>query len=89
MMGGGCASCHGADGRGGTIRIMMGTAVDVPDIRYDALISAGFTDATIQTAITDGKDESGEPLHEAMPHWQMNGADLAATIAYLKVLSAH
>ena len=27
MGGGGCASCHGADGRGGTLRTMSGTAI--------------------------------------------------------------
>lgn len=89
MGGGGCGSCHGANGRGGTIRMMAGSSIKAPDITYDALIAAGFTDATIRGAIRNGLDEAGKPLDVAMPHWQMNGADLAATIAYLKVLSAH
>ena len=89
MGGGGCASCHGADGRGGTIKMMAGTAIDVPDITYDALIAEGFTDATIGEAIRDGVDEAGKPLDEAMPRWRMSDPDLAATIAYLKTLSAH
>lgn len=88
MGGGGCGSCHGADGRGGTIRMMMGTAVKVPDITYAALTGAAFTDATIRTAIRNGLDESGKPLDEAMPRWQMSDTDLAATIAYLRVLGA-
>jgi mono/diheme cytochrome c family protein len=88
MGGGGCASCHGADGRGGTIRMMSGTAVEAPDITYDALIKSGFTDATILRAIQDGLDESGKPLSVAMPRWQMSSLDLAATIAYLRQLSA-
>jgi len=88
MGGGGCASCHGADGRGGTIRMRAGTAVDVPDITYDALIAEGFTEATIGEAIRDGVDEAGKPLDEAMPRWRMSDPDLAATIAYLKTLSA-
>lgn len=87
MGGGGCGSCHGANGRGGTIRMMNGNAVKVPDVTYDALIKAGFTDATIQRAIHDGLDETGKPLHAVMPRWQMSGADLDATVAYLKVLS--
>jgi mono/diheme cytochrome c family protein len=88
MGGGGCGSCHGADGRGGTIKMMTGTAVKAPDVTYGALIAAGFTDATIQQAIRDGLDESGKPLDEAMPRWQMSDTDLAATIAYLKQLGA-
>jgi len=86
MGGGGCGSCHGADGRGGTIRMMTGTAIKAPDVTYGALIGAGFTDATIRTAIRDGLDESGKRLDDAMPRWQMSDADLDATIAYLKQL---
>ncbi len=86
MSGGGCGSCHGANGRGGTVRMMAGAAVKVPDITYGTLTAAGFTDATIGTAIRDGLDESGQALDPAMPRWQMSDADLTATIAYLKVL---
>ncbi len=89
MMGGrGCGSCHGAGGRGGKIKMMTGTAIDAPDITYDALVKAGFTDATIRTAIRDGLDESGRPLDETMPRWRMTDPDLDATIAYLKELGA-
>jgi cytochrome c oxidase subunit 2 len=88
MGGGGCGSCHGADGRGGTIKMMMGTAVEVPDITYDALVNEGFTDATIGRAIRDGLDESGKPLEDAMPRWQMSDADVGEVIAYLKQLTA-
>jgi len=88
MGGGGCGSCHAANGRGGTIRMMTGAAITAPDIRYAALVKAGFTDATIRSAIRDGLDEAGKPLKDAMPRWQMSDADLNATIAYLKVLGA-
>jgi len=88
MGGGGCASCHGADGRGGTLRLMSGTAVKAPDVTYGALVTGGFTDATIRRAILSGLDVTGQPLDAAMPHWQMNAADLDATIAYLKGLAA-
>jgi cytochrome c oxidase subunit II len=88
MRGGGCGSCHGANGRGGTIRMTTGTAIKAPDIRYAELIKDGFTNATIRAAIRDGLDEAGKPLDAAMPRWQMSAADLAATIAYLKVLGA-
>jgi mono/diheme cytochrome c family protein len=88
MGGGGCGSCHGADGRGGTIKMMTGTAIKAPDVTYGALIGDGFTDATIREAIRDGMDESGKRLDEAMPRWRMSDADLDATIAYLKELGA-
>ena len=32
MGGGGCASCHGADGRGGTLSTMSGAAIEAPDV---------------------------------------------------------
>ena len=86
MGGGGCGSCHAASGRGGTIRMMIGTEIKAPDVTYGALIKEGFTDATIRQAIIKGIDESGKPLKEAMPRWQMSSADMDATIAYLKVL---
>lgn len=84
MGGGGCGSCHGANGRGGTIRMMTGAAIKAPDVTYAALVKAGFTDATIRQAIRDGLDESGLPLKDAMPRWRMSDADVDATIAYLK-----
>jgi hypothetical protein len=53
-----CASCHGPDGRGGNIRMMMET-VEVPDIRYQTLTAEGHGDHD------DGHDgEEGEE-HEA------------------------
>ena len=58
---------HGADGRGGTIKMMAGTAVEAPDIIYDALVNEGFTDATIGRAIRDGLDEGGQPLKMPCP----------------------
>lgn len=88
MGGGGCGSCHGANGQGGTIRMMTGTAIKAPDVTYGSLIKNGFTDATIRKAIRDGLDEKGKPLDVAMPRWQMSAGDLNATIAYLKQLGS-
>lgn len=87
MGGGGCASCHAASGRGGTIRMMSGIAIKAPDVTYDALIKEGFTDASIRKAIREGLDETGKPLDAAMPRWQMSDSDLDATLNYLKQLS--
>ena len=86
--GGGCGSCHGANGRGGTVQMMMGPAIKAPDVTYAALIKAGFTAATIGRAITQGLDEAGKPLDQAMPRWQMSTSDVQSTVAYLKVLGA-
>lgn len=88
MGGGGCGSCHGANGRGGTVQMMMGPAIKAPDVTYAALIKAGFTAATIGRAITQGLDEAGKPLDQAMPRWQMSTSDVQSTVAYLKVLGA-
>lgn len=88
MGGGGCASCHGVNGRGGTLQMMMGPAIKAPDVTYAALIKAGFTETTIEQAITQGLDEAGKPLDESMPRWQMSASDVQSTVAYLKVLGA-
>lgn len=88
MGGGGCASCHGADGRGGTLRTMSGAEIQAPDVTHDVLVESGFTDATIRRAILSGLDEGGRPLDAAMPRWQMTPVDLGATIAHLKELAA-
>jgi mono/diheme cytochrome c family protein len=80
MMGNGlaaCANCHGRDGGGGTVQMMMHT-IDVPDIRYETLTSAEIshegeghppnTDETIKRAITQGIDPAGNLLDWPMLH---------------------
>lgn len=86
MGGGGCAACHGANGRGGKIRVMTGPTIDSPNITYGDLIKNGFTQATIRSAIRYGLDEEGAPLDPLMPPWQMNDKDVDATVAYMKTL---
>jgi len=68
--------------------MMMGPAIKAPDVTYAALIKAGFTETTIEQAITQGLDEAGKPLDESMPRWQMSASDVQSTVAYLKVLGA-
>ncbi|MFQ6059086.1 MAG: c-type cytochrome [Anaerolineae bacterium] len=98
MMGGGaaCASCHGPDGRGGRVRMMMGTFV-APDIRYGTLTAEEmehegeeahppYTDETIKRAITQGVDPAGEPLEWPMPRWTMTEEDLDNLLEFLKSL---
>lgn len=88
MGGGGCASCHGAEGTGGTVQMMMGPAIKVPNVTYSSLAAEGYADATIKRAIVDGLDEQGDLLDQAMPRWKMSSADVDAVLAYLKQLGA-
>lgn len=85
-----CVTCHGPDGKGGTVRMMMGS-FEAPDIRYATLISEHedhppYTDETIKRAITQGLDPAGQPLDWEMPRWTMSDAQLDDLIAYLKIL---
>lgn len=93
MMGGGCAQCHGADGKGASIRMMM-TTIEAPDIRYSTLTSVhengkepAWTDAQIRKAITDGVDADNNDLEPYMPRWSLTDRELDAVISYLKELS--
>jgi mono/diheme cytochrome c family protein len=95
MMGNGmvaCAGCHGPDGRGGHVQLMM-RAFDAPDIRYKALTSEQmddhppYTDETIKRAITQGVDPAGKPLQSPMPHWTMSADDQNDLLGFLKTLN--
>ncbi|MHB8841879.1 MAG: c-type cytochrome [Candidatus Aquicultor sp.] len=85
MHGGGCANCHGPDGRGGTT-VMMGRFT-APDITYKTLIKEGFNDDLIKRAITRGQHETGGALSTNMPRWHMSDQDLNDVIDYLKTLA--
>jgi mono/diheme cytochrome c family protein len=94
--GGGCAACHGPDGRGGT-RVMMGTAIP-SDIRYHHLVEEEaheedegeehppYTDALIKRAIREGLDPAGRPLDRTMPRWQLSARDMEDLLGFLKDL---
>jgi len=43
-----------------------------------------YTDATLARAIREGLDSEGRPLNYLMPNFDLNDADMAALIAYLK-----
>ncbi len=99
MMGGGmmtCASCHGPDGRGGRVRMMM-RVFETPDIRYKTLTAEEveheegeehppYTDEDIKRAITQGIEPNGEPLKWPMPRWTMSDEDLDDLLEFLKTL---
>jgi len=92
-----CASCHGADGRGGRVRMMM-RVFEAPDIRYESLISGEhgeghgeeeavpYTDEDIKRAITEGVEPDGESLEWPMPRWTMSDQDLDDLLEFLKTL---
>jgi len=93
--GGGCAACHGPDGRG-EAPVMMGTEIP-SDIRYHHLIEEEehgegeehppYTDETIKQAIIEGLDPAGEPLDLTMPRWQISERDLDDLLKFLKTLN--
>lgn len=80
-----CASCHGADGRGG-VRTMMGMqTINAKDIRWSALKNE-FDAEKFRLAVTKGQDPDGTQLKQSMPRWNIGKADLADLFAYLKTL---
>jgi hypothetical protein len=90
-----CVDCHGQDGRGGNVPTPVYGVVTVPNIRYSTLThphsEAGttvpaWTDADIARAVRTGVLPGNDTLDPPMPHWNMNDADMAALIAYLKEL---
>ena len=96
-----CANCHGPDGRGGRVAMMM-SYFDVPDITWDNLSreehheeKSGqeeheehppYTEETLKRAITRGIDPAGEALDELMPRWRMSETDLDDLVEFLKTL---
>ncbi|MBN2075182.1 MAG: c-type cytochrome [Dehalococcoidales bacterium] len=96
-----CANCHGADGKGGRVNMMM-WSFETPDITWERLTSADhheegngeeeheehppYTEDTIRQAITKGVNPAGEPLDEEMPRWRMSQQDLNDLIDFLKIL---
>ncbi len=94
MSGTACVDCHGEDGRGGRVTMMMGS-FESPDIRYETLTSPhtergetepGWSDADIARAIRDGVEPSGDRLRAPMPRWDMTDSEIDEIIAYLKEL---
>jgi mono/diheme cytochrome c family protein len=97
MMGGGCVTCHGIDGRGGTFRMMMGS-FEAPDITYATLtgdhVGSGdhaedsdWSDQDILRAIEEGAKPDGERLDPFMPRWRLSDEESDALLDYLKELS--
>ena len=94
VTGGGCADCHGPDGRGRTVGAMMGS-FEAPDIRWSTLSSAQdpegrpqtpFDEASFAHAVRDGVDPEGQRLKPPMPRWQVTDQEVQDLVAYLKTL---
>ncbi len=96
-----CANCHGPDGKGGRVNMMM-WSFNVPDITWDKLTQEEhheqdadmdeheehppYTEETVKRAITRGVDPAGEPLDDEMPRWRMSGQDLDDLVEFIKTL---
>ena len=96
-----CANCHGPDGKGGKVNMMM-SYFDVPDITWDKLTQEEhheedsgkdeheehppYTEETLKSAITRGINPAGEPLDGEMPRWRMSGQDLDDLVDFMKTL---
>ncbi len=93
MMTGGCATCHGPDGRGRTT-----SSFSAPNITYtnltdpsgmlmpDGTRGPAYTDAAIRTAVVQGTDPKGDKLAQPMPQWQLTDEEWGALLAYLRTL---
>lgn len=80
-----CASCHQADGRGGT-RFGHVVAANLRAPHLEAVYH--HSDALIIRAILQGKDEDGERLQAPMPRWagRLSHAQAVAIVDYLHTL---
>lgn len=97
MHGGGCASCHGDNGRGGVVPMMC--VKKTPDITLKALMSGehehdggkaeeieAYTVPDIKRALELSVDPKGGGLDQCMPRWFLGDADFRDLLFYLKRL---
>jgi cytochrome c oxidase subunit II len=95
-----CANCHGPEGEGGRVNMMM-SYFDSPNITWRVLTQeeheeeAGqgeheehppYTEVTLKRAITEGIDPAGERLEDEMPRWRMYEQDLDDLVEFMKTL---
>lgn len=88
-----CSSCHGSDGKG---RAEGG--VSPSDITWSALTRPyaastpsgrqppPYDERLAKRAVTMGLDSAGEPLHIAMPRYELTHEEAAGLVAYLQRL---
>lgn len=78
-----CAACHGANGAGGVH--LPGGAVSA-DLRHSSLVVGQkhpYTLRLLESAITTGIDNDGQPLNLVMPHWRLSHRDLHDVATYV------
>jgi mono/diheme cytochrome c family protein len=96
-----CANCHGPEGKGGRVSMMM-SYFDAPNITWHVLTQEEghqeepgemeheehppYTEETLKSAITRGVDPAGEPLDEEMPRWHMAEQDMDDLVEFIKTL---
>jgi cytochrome c oxidase subunit 2 len=85
-----CVNCHGPEGQGGTVYMMM-QRFDVPNITWPELTMQGqdhppYTADTLKQAITEGIDPAGDELNQFMPRWQMSAGDLDDLVNFIMTL---
>lgn len=95
-----CADCHGSEGRGGRVSMMM-WSFEVPDITWDNLTGEGhheepageeheqhspYDEESLRAAITEGINPADEPLDDGMPRWRMADDDLDDLVEFIKTL---
>lgn len=95
-----CASCHGADARGGVHSMHMET-MNAPNIRWAALSGhgdqhedavpdddhiedTGYDLEAFRMAVVEGFHPDGSRLGEDMPRWRMSDDDLTDLAEYLQ-----
>lgn len=95
-----CVNCHQRSGFGakeGRIlvppvagrylfraRAETGKDLDIPYVEGMRGEREPYTDATLARAIREGLDSEGKPLMDLMPNFDLNDADMASLIGYLK-----
>lgn len=96
-----CVNCHGPEGEGGRVNMMM-SYFDSPNITWHALTQEEdhkeepnqgeheehppYTEVTLKRAITEGVDPADERLDDEMPLWRMSEQDLDDLVEFIKTL---
>lgn len=93
MHGGGCSSCHGADGRGGFTPMMC--TKSTPVITLEALLSGThdhggkkekhtpYTLETIRRALESSVNPDGKPFVPCMPRWYLTDNEFRDLISHM------
>jgi mono/diheme cytochrome c family protein len=97
-----CVNCHGPEGEGGRVNMMM-SYFESPSITWHVLTQEEeheeepgqegheehppYTEVTLKRAIIEGIDPAGERLDDEMPRWTMSEQDLDDLVSFMKTLN--